>query len=270
MRASIGQLLLVGAAGALVAWLASTLLSGAAPSETPDVPAAPRPSAVPRAPSAPANPAKALPVAEAGERLSASGTGPEPRVAQPLEPEAAVPPPAAPPPPAVDPLDGTGDAGAAAIGVLPDNGVVDAPQRYPDDPTPVEDLLTAASIWCDFGEGTNHGLRIGDRLTRGGAAWAGGEIEIDLIELDQGSARLKGSLGATGSRKGEVRVRVIADGARIHLMGLLPTGTLQTITIYGDRSPNLGRDAGRHVAVMSRHEPGGFLTYSVQFFGSCE
>jgi hypothetical protein len=53
-------------------------------------------------------------------------------------------------------------------------------------------------------------------------------------------------------------------------MGLLPTGVLQTITIYGDRSPNLGRDAGRHVAVMSRHEPGGLLSYSVQFFGSCE
>jgi hypothetical protein len=60
------------------------------------------------------------------------------------------------------------------------------------------------------------------------------------------------------------------DGARVHFMGLLPTGVLQTITIYGDRSPNLGRDAGRHVAVMSWHEPGGLLSYSVQFFGSCE
>jgi hypothetical protein len=161
------------------------------------------------------------------------------------------------------------ETGAAAIGDLPGNGVRDAPQRYSDDPASIEDLLAAPSIWCDFDVGNNQGIRIDGQLTTAGAAWVGDPIELDLLDVDPGTARLRGSLGATGSRKGEVKMRVIVDGARIHLMGLLPTGTLQTVTIYGDRSDS-SRDGGRHIALLSRHEPGAFLTYGVQYLGSCE
>ena len=164
------------------------------------------------------------------------------------EPESAAPvaisSPAAPPI-AGESLDDAGETGAAAIGDLPGNGVRDAPQRYPDDPASIEDLLAAPTIWCDFDVGNNQGIRIDGQLTTGGAAWVGDPLERSTCSTFRpGTARLRGSLGATGSRKGEVKIRVIVDGARIHLMGLLPTGTLQTVPIHGDRSDTAVTPAG--------------------------
>ena len=242
MRAVIGKFILVGAAGASVAWLASVVVS--------------------RNRDGSGEPASGSAATTTAPAASAEASG------RPDAPPVAISPPDAPPI-AGESLDDAGETGAAAIGDLPGNGVRDAPQRYPDDPASIEDLLAAPTIWCDFGVGNNQGIRIDGQLTTGGAAWVGDPLELDLLDFDQGTARLRGSLGATGSRKGEVKMRVIVDGARIHLMGLLPTGTLQTVTIYGDRSDS-GRDAGRHVAVLSRHEPGAFLTYGVQYLGSCE
>jgi hypothetical protein len=273
MRASITKVVLVGVAGAGVAWLVSVALS---PHELPtETPSDPRDTqsggSAARAPGVEAEPARGSTTRAGGERGARDG---EPRPAASAAPSAAPPPAEAPPETdaatAASSSDETGETGAAAIDVLPDNGVRDAPQRSTDDPARIDALLTAPRIWCDFGDGNNQGIRIGERLTTAGAAWMGGPLEFDLLDVDRGTARLVGSLGATGSRKGEVKMRVIVDGARVHFMGLLPTGTLQSITIYGDRSPNLGRDAGRHVAVLSRHEPSGFLTYGVQFLGSCE
>ena len=90
---------------------------------------------------------------------------------------------------------------------------------------PATNLFDSARISCDFGAGNGTGARIGDLLTVGGGAqWQGGLILYDLMDAEAGTARMTGSVGATGSPNGEAEVQVTTEGTRVFLSGFWRTG----------------------------------------------
>jgi hypothetical protein len=143
----------------------------------------------------------------------------------------------------------------------------DLPNRRNGDPAtsaPGTHLLDSTRISCDFGAGNITGTRIGDVLTVGGGAqWQGGLILYDLTGPGAGTARMTGSVGATGSPNGETDVQVTTEGTRVFLSGFLANRTYVMVTIFDELDY-----VGRHIAVMSRHED--VFTYASQFIGTCE
>ncbi|MEE8093602.1 MAG: hypothetical protein V3T47_05135 [Gammaproteobacteria bacterium] len=131
-----------------------------------------------------------------------------------------------------------------------------------------ENLIDPTRIRCVFDPGgggswTNGTLNVYD------GAYQGGPIVYDSVNIDSGTARMTGSVGATGSRTGEVDVRITATGTGLHFSGFMPDGTLVVTTIFGAMD-----GLGRYIAVMSRH--GGrfpippFPYISSQFYGACD
>lgn len=147
--------------------------------------------------------------------------------------------------------------------------VTDLPSRREgdsDQARPADELLNGTRIGCDFGGGSNTGLRDGAMLTVGGGAdWVGGLIVYDLLDAGASEARMTGSQGATGTLTGETKVELRISGTRLTFLGELPDGVLVATTIYPDLD-----NIDRHVAVMSRHEQGGRFTYAAQFLGTCQ
>ena len=123
------------------------------------------------------------------------------------------------------------------------------PNRRDDDPlaaAPAADILNSLRISCDFAAGNNTGLRYGDVLTVGGGAqWRGGLIVYDNIDAFAGTARMTGSVGATGSQIGEAKVRFSTEGSRIYLTGLLENRTYVVVAIFDELD-----NVGRHIAVL--------------------
>ena len=147
------------------------------------------------------------------------------------------------------------------------------PNRRSDDPlaaAPAADILDSLQIYCDFAAGNNTGLRFGDVLTVGGGAqWRGGPIVYDNVDLVAGTARMTGSVGATGSPIGEAKVRFTTEGTRVYLTGFLENRTYVVVTIFDELD-----NVGRHIAVMSRIHGGGeyaaAMSFAAQFLGTCE
>lgn len=124
-------------------------------------------------------------------------------------------------------------------------------------------LLDSIGIRCSFGAGNNTGTRFGAELSNGSASWQGGPITFDSFNAAEGSARMTGSVGATGSQSGELKVNLIAEETKLHFVGILSNGNLVSTTVF----TNLD-EQHRHIAVMSRHE--GRFNYGDQFLGTCE
>ena len=115
---------------------------------------------------------------------------------------------------------------------------------------------------CEFSEGHNTAMFWDGKLQSGGASWQGGPVVYDSIDADGGIAQMIGSAGATGSLKGQAEAQVASAADRIEFLSRLENGHLIFTTVFGRRD-----DAGRYIAVMSRHEGGNNL--GSQFRGSC-
>lgn len=141
------------------------------------------------------------------------------------------------------------------------------PNRRADEASaamPAADILDSLRISCDFAAGNNTGLRFGELLTVGGGAqWRGGLIVYDNIDLLAGTARMIGSVGATGSPDGEAKVQFTTEGTRVYLTGFLQDRTYIVVAIYDELD-----NVGRHISVMSRHD--GHFSYASQFLGTCQ
>ena len=120
--------------------------------------------------------------------------------------------------------------------------VTDLPNRPDADSVrPATELVNGSRISCNFGAGTNTGLRFGDRLTVGaGAQWRGDLIVYDLLEPGAGRVRMLGTVGATGSATGEAIVQLSTSDSRVVLSGFLPNGVFMATTIL---IAILGRDS---------------------------
>jgi hypothetical protein len=123
-------------------------------------------------------------------------------------------------------------------------------------------LLSAISISCQFDPGYSGGWS-GDDIRVYSAAWQGGLIVYDSVDLTAGKARMTGSEGATGSKIGEVKVRAAATSNGLYFSGFSPRGDLITTTVFAERDK-----LNRYMAVMSSHatEMG---HNSSQFHGRC-
>jgi hypothetical protein len=132
--------------------------------------------------------------------------------------------------------------------------------------TPAEALLNAGAIKCDFSQG-NSGFWQNQALTVGTAAWQGGPIMYDSINLAAGTARMTGTAALTGSVTDGANVTAVATNSALHLYGVASNGTLSSTTIFGAAR----NAAGHYNAVMSYHGPGLHNDQeSAQFYGTCD
>jgi len=127
---------------------------------------------------------------------------------------------------------------------------------------PLKQLLEAFRIDCQYGPGFGGRWPKGELLPHG-AAWQGGPITFDTIDLEAGTALLKNSSGLTRTLDGELEVRVHPTHTGLHFTVFAPGGELIVASVYG------ALDAQRrNSAVVSFHGP--HLEHeSAQFYGSC-
>jgi hypothetical protein len=132
--------------------------------------------------------------------------------------------------------------------------------------TPAESLLNAGAVKCDFSQG-NSGSWQNQALTVGTAAWQGGPISYDSINVAAGTARMTGPTILTGSVSEGANVTAAATNTAIHLYGVASNGTLTSTTIFGAAR----NAAGHYNAVMSYHGPTLHNDQeSAQFYGTCD
>ena len=127
----------------------------------------------------------------------------------------------------------------------------------------LDDLTGAISISCQFDAGHGAAWR-GDSYSVMGASWQGGLIVYDSMDFSASTARMTGSEGATGSRTGEVKMRVAVTDNGIHFTSFNPRGDLVSTTVFP-----LTDKRDRYIAVMSTHSTE-FNHYSSQFYGLCD
>lgn len=130
--------------------------------------------------------------------------------------------------------------------------------------TPLEGLSHTTSIRCEFSPGNGANWSDG-KIQLHGAAWQGGPIVYDSVNVDAGTAHMTGSEGATGSSTGESNVHVASTSVGLHFWGVTAGGRLIATTIY---DPPVA--IGRYVAVMSRHADPLVERESAQFYGTCD
>ncbi|HEY5624410.1 MAG TPA: hypothetical protein VIV14_11670 [Gammaproteobacteria bacterium] len=128
------------------------------------------------------------------------------------------------------------------------------------------EFLSPTGVRCEFGSGNGGNWPTGT-LRVHDAEWPGGPIEFQAVNLDAGTARMVGSVGATDSLAGSIEARVVATIVGLHFLALTANGHLITTTVFSERD-----DSGRFVGVMSRHEGarGPIFTEGAQFYGSCD
>jgi hypothetical protein len=127
---------------------------------------------------------------------------------------------------------------------------------------PRERLLEAFRIDCLYGPGHGGNWSKGD-LSPHTAAWQGGIVTFDTIDLAAGTARLKNSSGLTRTLDGELEVRAQATDTGVHFTVFAPGGELIVATVYGVLDSQ-----SKHAAVASFHGP--HLDHeSAQFYGAC-
>jgi hypothetical protein len=136
-------------------------------------------------------------------------------------------------------------------------------QELTVDAGPLQRLLDAVRISCQFDPGYGAQWNNG-RVSILGATWQGGPIMYDQIAMSDGTAFMLGSEGATGSKTGEVKVRVAATRTGLHFSSFVPRGDLVSTTVFAAQD-----DKQRFIAVMSLHAPG-FNHNSSQFHGVCD
>ena len=129
-------------------------------------------------------------------------------------------------------------------------------------PTPQDALLDAFRVRCTFGAGAGGNWPAG-RLMSHTAAWQGGPIDFDSIDLTASTARMLNDSGVTGSTDGALDVRVTPTGTGLHFTAFNPRGDLLLTSVYAERNAS-----GAHRAVFTMNGRG-LNNESAQFYGSC-
>jgi hypothetical protein len=130
-------------------------------------------------------------------------------------------------------------------------------------PTPaLASLFEAFRIDCQYGPGYGGRWPHGALLPHT-AAWQGGPITFDTIDLEARTARLKTTSGLTRTLDGELDVRVHATDTGLHFTVFAPGGELIVASVYGVLDAQR-----RNPAVVSFHGPH-FDHESAQFYGAC-
>jgi hypothetical protein len=128
-----------------------------------------------------------------------------------------------------------------------------------------DDLKHAMMIRCEFKPGAT-GYWANKNLSVSLFEWQGGPITFQVVDLNAGTARILGGVGATGSQEGTIDAMVAATGTGLHFSTFTPTRVLVVSTVFA----NLDR-SGRYRAVMSRHgSPTFYDNISEQNYGSCD
>ena len=130
------------------------------------------------------------------------------------------------------------------------------------DSGPLDKLLSSMKVRCTFDRGAG-GYWPSGKLFPHTAAWQGGPIEFESIDILDNRARLIGNPGVTGTTDGVAEIRVTATNSGLHFSGFKPDGELFATTVFGALDSD-----GRYLAVMSTHGTG--LDHeSAQFYGGC-
>jgi len=130
------------------------------------------------------------------------------------------------------------------------------------DSGPLDKLLSSMKVRCTFDRGAG-GYWPSGKLFPHTAAWQGGPIEFESIDILDNRARLIGNPGVTGTIDGVAEIRVTATNSGLHFSGFKPDGELFATTVFGALDSD-----GRYLAVMSTHGTG--LDHeSAQFYGGC-
>jgi len=130
------------------------------------------------------------------------------------------------------------------------------------DSVPLDKLLNSMRVRCVFDRGAG-GYWPSGKLFPHTAAWQGGPIEFESVDILDNRARLTGDPGVTGTLEGVTEIRVTATGSGLHFSGFKPDGELFATTVFGALDSD-----GRYLAVMSTH--GTSLDHeSAQFYGAC-
>lgn len=126
----------------------------------------------------------------------------------------------------------------------------------------LERLMETFRVDCLYGAG------YGGNWTNGlpsphTAAWQGGQVIFDTIDLVAGTAMLKTTSGLTRTDSGELEVSVQGTQTGLHFSVFAPGGELIMATVYGRL------DAKKlNAAVISFHGPH-LNNESAQFYGAC-
>lgn len=133
--------------------------------------------------------------------------------------------------------------------------------RLPE-PSPLDKLLDAFRVRCAFGAGAGGHWPAG-KLFPHTAAWQGGPLDFENIDLTGLTARMVGNEGVTGSVQGVLEVRVTPTATGLHFAAFNPRGDLILTSVYGVRDAS-----GAHRAVLTMNGQG-MDNESAQFYGSC-
>jgi len=123
-------------------------------------------------------------------------------------------------------------------------------------------LLSSMKVRCTFDRGAG-GQWPSGKLFPHSAAWQGGPVDFESVDILDNRARLVGNPGVTGTIDGVTDIRVTASNSGLHFSALKPDGELFATTVFGALDSD-----GRYLAVMSTHGTG-FDHESAQFYGAC-
>jgi hypothetical protein len=126
---------------------------------------------------------------------------------------------------------------------------------------PADKLLDSPDAYCVFDPGAGGQWPKGTLLSHT-AAWQGGPIEFESIDLAANHAQMNGA-GVTGTLEGSIGIRVTATDDGLHFSGFNGRGELVAVTVFGALD-----SAGKYRAVLSMH--GSQMDHeSAQFYGGC-
>lgn len=152
----------------------------------------------------------------------------------------------------------TGPAQKGTPSLAIPGGKLDA-RRF-GDAAPMDKLLNSMSAWCEFDAGAG-GQWPHDKVMAHGAAWQGGPLEFETINLVDQTVLMTRNPWTTTPEG--TALRATATNAGLHFSGFKPDGELIVVTVFGA----LDSDA-RYRAVVSLH--GTNLDHeSAQFYGWC-
>jgi hypothetical protein len=127
---------------------------------------------------------------------------------------------------------------------------------------PLDKLLNSMSVYCTFDAGAGGQWPQG-RVLAHTAAWQGGPLEFDSINLAEHTALLTRHPWATAMTGDPTTLWVTATDAGLHFSGFKPDGELLATTVFGALDSQ-----GRYRSVLSLH--GTRLDHeSAQFYGWC-
>ena len=127
---------------------------------------------------------------------------------------------------------------------------------------PLDKLLNSMSVYCTFDAGAGGQWPRG-KLFAHTAAWQGGPLEFDSINLAEHTAQMTRHPWATAMTGDPTTLWVTATDAGLHFSGIKPDGELLATTVFGALDSQ-----GRYRSVLSLH--GTRLDHeSAQFYGWC-